>query len=84
MTTLYYFAALDGYWSLVLEIRWKILVLGFTPNMVMGVDLSPIADLLKSEVYQLGSYLNVPASIQEAAPTDGLFGDSRSDESIRG
>lgn len=45
-----------------------------------GVDLSPIADLLKSEVYILGKYLHVPDSIMNAKPTDGLFGDDRSDE----
>jgi NAD+ synthase len=45
-----------------------------------GVDLSPIADLMKSDVYALGDYLNIPNSIQNAAPTDGLFGDSRTDE----
>ena len=45
-----------------------------------GVDVSPIADLLKSEVYALGRELGVPQSILEAAPTDGLWGDGRSDE----
>ena len=45
-----------------------------------GVDVSPIADLLKSEVYALSSYLNIPDSIQNATPTDGLWGDNRSDE----
>jgi NAD+ synthase len=45
-----------------------------------GVDLSPIADLLKSEVYVLGRELGVPQSILEAAPTDGLWGDGRNDE----
>ncbi len=45
-----------------------------------GVDLSPLADLMKSEVYQIGSYLNITDSIINAAPTDGLFGDSRTDE----
>ncbi|MFN3639622.1 MAG: NAD(+) synthase [Flavobacterium sp.] len=45
-----------------------------------GVDISPIADLMKSEVYALGKYLSVPESILMAAPTDGLFGDNRSDE----
>lgn len=45
-----------------------------------GVDLSPIADLLKSEVYALGRVLGVPQSILEAAPTDGLWGDGRNDE----
>ena len=45
-----------------------------------GVDLSPIADLLKSEVYELAAHLGVTESIQTAQPTDGLFGDSRTDE----
>jgi NAD+ synthase len=45
-----------------------------------GVDLSPIADLMKSDVFALGAYLKVPETILNAAPTDGLFGDSRTDE----
>jgi len=44
------------------------------------VDLSPIADLMKSEVYNIGEFLEVPESIMKAAPSDGLFGDARSDE----
>jgi NAD+ synthase len=45
-----------------------------------GVDVSPIADLLKSEVFLLGKTLYVIESIQNAAPTDGLWGDQRTDE----
>jgi NAD+ synthase len=45
-----------------------------------GVDISPIADLMKSQVYSLGRELNVVLSIQKAAPTDGLWGDNRTDE----
>lgn len=45
-----------------------------------GVDLSPIADLYKSEVYALAKELGVVSSILNAAPTDGLFEDGRSDE----
>ena len=44
------------------------------------MDLSPIADLMKSEVFALAAYLEVPESILTAQPTDGLFGDSRTDE----
>ena len=44
------------------------------------MDLSPIADLLKTEVYALGKALAVPQSILQAAPSDGLWGDARSDE----
>jgi NAD+ synthase len=45
-----------------------------------GVDISPIADLTKSEVFELASHLDVVRSIQDAKPTDGLWGDGRSDE----
>jgi NAD+ synthase len=46
-----------------------------------GVDLSPIADLRKSEVYALGNHLGVIEDIQHVAPTDGLWIDNRTDES---
>jgi len=45
-----------------------------------GVDISPIADLMKSEVFSLAKILNIVQSIQDAAPTDGLWDDDRSDE----
>jgi NAD+ synthase len=45
-----------------------------------GVDISPIADLMKSDVFNLAKELNIVASIQTAKPTDGLFADGRSDE----
>jgi NAD+ synthase len=45
-----------------------------------GVDLSPIADLMKSEVYALAAELGVVVSILRARPTDGLFADDRTDE----
>ncbi|RKF04322.1 NAD+ synthase [Tenacibaculum lutimaris] len=81
MTTLYYFAGLHGF--LVAGTGNKVEDFGvgfFTKYGDGGVDLSPIADLVKSEVYELAAYLGVPASIQKAQPTDGLFGDSRTDE----
>jgi NAD+ synthase len=45
-----------------------------------GVDLSPIADLTKTEVYALAAELNIVESIQKARPTDGLYADDRTDE----
>ncbi len=45
-----------------------------------GVDISPIADLLKSQVYNIASYFGIPNSIQKATPTDGLWEDNRTDE----
>lgn len=45
-----------------------------------GVDISPIADLYKSEVRELGKLLGVPQDIINAEPTDGLWEDNRLDE----
>lgn len=45
-----------------------------------GVDVSPIADLTKTQVWQLSQYLGVIDSIVLAKPTDGLWEDGRSDE----
>ena len=45
-----------------------------------GVDISPIADLLKSEVFKIANHLGIVSSIQKAKPTDGLWDDDRSDE----
>jgi NAD+ synthase len=81
MTTLYYFAALQGY--LVAGTGNKVEDFGvgfYTKYGDGGVDLSPIADLMKTEVYQLASYLGINDDILEAPPTDGLWGDGRTDE----
>lgn len=45
-----------------------------------GVDVSPIADLMKSQVYALAAKVGVVSSILNARPTDGLFADDRTDE----
>jgi NAD+ synthase len=45
-----------------------------------GVDLSPIADLTKSDVKRMAKELSVIQEILDAKPTDGLWGDSRTDE----
>ena len=45
-----------------------------------GVDIAPIADLYKTEVWELGKHLGVDSRIIEATPTDGLWNDGRSDE----
>ena len=45
-----------------------------------GVDISPIADCNKSEVWELGKELNILKEIIEADPTDGLWVDGRTDE----
>lgn len=85
MTSLYYFAAIHGY--LVIGTGNKVEDFGvgfFTKYGDGGVDLSPIADLLKTEVYELAKYLNINNDIIIAPPTDGLWGDDRTDEDQMG
>ena len=45
-----------------------------------GVDIAPIADLYKTEVWELGKHLGVDERIIDALPTDGLWDDDRKDE----
>ena len=81
MTTLYYFAGLNN--SLVVGTGNKVEDFGigfFTKYGDGGVDVSPIADLLKTEVYTIGEELGVIKDIITAAPTDGLWGDDKTDE----
>jgi len=81
MTTLYHLAGLHGYIVAGTGNKVEDFGVGFyTKYGDGGVDISPIADLMKSEVFELGAYLNVPKNILIAAPTDGLFGDNRTDE----
>lgn len=81
MSTLYYYAGIHA--LLVAGTGNKVEDFGvgfYTKYGDGGVDLSPIADLMKSDVYALGAFLKIPTSILEASPTDGLFGDDRTDE----
>ena len=81
MTSLYYFAGLKN--LLVAGTGNKVEDFGvgfYTKYGDGGVDLSPIADLMKSEVYAVANYLKINEEIQTAAPTDGLWGDDRTDE----
>lgn len=81
MTTLYYHAGLYG--LLVAGTGNKVEDFGigfFTKYGDGGVDLSPIADLMKSEVYDIAEYLGISESIIKAPPSDGLFENARSDE----
>ncbi len=81
MTTLYQIAAMYG--GIVVGTGNKVEDFGvgfYTKYGDGGVDISPIADLMKSEVYALGKSLGIISGIMKAAPTDGLWGDSRTDE----
>jgi NAD+ synthase len=81
MITLYYHAGINN--AIVAGTGNKVEDFGvgfYTKYGDGGVDVSPIADLLKSEVRILAKHLGVNESIIVAKPTDGLFGDDRSDE----
>ena len=81
MTTLYAYAG--HYECLVAGTGNKVEDFGvgfFTKYGDGGVDISPIADLMKTEVFALAKELDVIQSIQSAKPTDGLWDDDRSDE----
>ena len=81
MLTLYYFGQIHN--LLVTGTGNKIEDFGigfFTKYGDGGVDISPIGDLTKTQVYELAKELNIPESIQKAAPTDGLWDTERSDE----
>ena len=81
MTTLYYYAGLYG--LLVAGTGNKVEDFGvgfYTKYGDGGVDISPIADCLKSQVWEMGKELKILEDIINAAPTDGLWADGRTDE----
>jgi NAD+ synthase len=81
MTSLYYYAQLNNYLVAGTGNKVEDFGIGFyTKFGDGGVDISPIADLLKTEVFQLSKSLNVIDAILKAAPTDGLWEDDRTDE----
>jgi len=81
MITLYHIASLNN--GLVVGTGNKVEDFGvgfYTKYGDGGVDISPIADLLKSEVKELAKKMNVIEDILIAKPSDGLWEDARSDE----
>jgi len=81
MTTLY--AIAQAHDCLVVGTGNKVEDFGvgfFTKYGDGGVDLSPIADLTKSQVWQLAKEVGVLEEIIKAKPTDGLWGEDRTDE----
>jgi len=81
MTTLYQVAAAN--FGLVVGTGNKVEDFGvgfYTKYGDGGVDISPIADCNKSQVWELGNYLGISKEIIEAEPTDGLWSDGRNDK----
>ena len=85
MLTLYYYGQINS--LLVTGTGNKIEDFGvgfFTKYGDGGVDISPIADLTKTQIYQIAAKLDIAESIQKAAPTDGLWDTERTDEEQMG
>jgi len=81
MLSLYYFSTINRYIVAGTGNKVEDFGIGFyTKYGDGGVDISPIADLLKSQVFELGNHLNIPKEILSATPTDGLWNDNRNDE----
>ena len=81
MVTLYHIASLNN--GLVVGTGNKVEDFGigfYTKYGDGGVDISPIADLMKSEVRDLAKSMGINQEIVDAAPTDGLWEDHRTDE----
>ena len=81
MLTLYYFASVNNF--LVAGTGNKVEDFGvgfYTKYGDGGVDISPIADCNKSEIWEIGKELNILKEIIDAPPTDGLWDDGRTDE----
>ena len=81
MTTLYQVAAANQ--GIVVGTGNKVEDFGvgfYTKYGDGGVDISPIADCNKSEVWEIGKSINILQEIIDAAPTDGLWDDGRTDE----
>ncbi len=81
MTTLYYFAGINN--CLVAGTGNKVEDFGigfYTKYGDGGVDISPIADLNKTDVFEISKKLGVLNEIVKAKPTDGLWDDGRTDE----
>lgn len=73
MTTLYYFAARNRYLVVGTGNRSELTVGYFTKYGDGGVDLLPIANLVKLQVRELAKYLEVPQPIIDKAPSAGLW-----------
>ena len=85
MTTLYQVAAANK--GIVVGTGNKVEDFGvgfYTKYGDGGVDISPIADCNKTEIWELGKELKILQEIIDAAPTDGLWDDGRTDESQLG
>lgn len=83
MTTLYYYAQKNGYLVAGTGNKSELTIGYFTKHGDSGVDILPIADFVKEEVWELSRYLDIPEVIINKAPSAGLW-DNQTDEQEMG
>ncbi len=83
MTTLYYYAQIRRYLVAGTSNKSEFTVGYFTKHGDSGVDILPIVDLLKEEVFELARYLSIPDVIINKIPTAGLW-ENQTDEKEMG
>ena len=82
MTTLYYFAQSYNYLVLGCSNKSEFTVGYFTKYGDSGADLLPIASILKTDIWKMAKYLNIPKAIIEKSPTAGLWEDQTDEEEM--
>lgn len=79
MITLYYYAGKHNYLVVGPTNKSELTIGYFTKHGDSGVDIMPIADFVKQEIYELAKYLEIPEDIISKAPSAGLW-DNQTDE----
>lgn len=82
MTTLYYYAQVKKYLVAGTSNKSEFTVGYFTKHGDSGVDILPIVDLLKEEVFELARYLKIPDLIINKTPTAGLWEDQTDEKEM--
>ncbi len=82
MTTLYYLAQSNNYLVLGSGNRTELMVGYFTKHGDGGADLLPLADVYKTEVWELARDLGVPQEVVERAPSAGLWPGQTDEEEL--
>ncbi|QQY80515.1 NAD+ synthase [Keratinibaculum paraultunense] len=82
MTTLYYYAASYNYLVLGCSNKSEFTIGYFTKHGDSGVDLFPIANFVKKDIWEMAEYLDIPQIIIEKPPTAGLWDDQTDEDEI--
>lgn len=83
MTTLYYYAQSLNYLVVGASNKSEFTIGYFTKHGDSGVDLLPLASFVKTEIWELASFLNIPSLVIDKAPSAGLW-DNQTDEDEMG